>query len=45
MDVDPIGPDVDALDQDSKQATLACRGQAGPAVAEFSGSRHEPALR
>ena len=29
MDVDPIGPDVDALDQGSKQGTLACRGKPG----------------
>ena len=38
------GSDVDAFDQASNQGTLACRGQRGPAVAEFSGARDEPAL-
>jgi hypothetical protein len=30
MDVDPIGSDVDPVDQGGKQGTLACSGQLGP---------------
>ena len=43
-DFDPIGAEIDAFDQGSQQRALAWRGQLGPAVPEFSGSRHEPAL-
>jgi hypothetical protein len=45
MDVDPISPDVDAFDQGSKEGTLACCGQLGPALPDFAGSRDQPALR
>jgi hypothetical protein len=45
MDVDPIGPDVDAFDQSSKEDTLPCYGQLGPALPDFRGSRDQPALR
>src|SRR5215469_14573198 len=40
-----IGPDVDAFDQGGKEGTLACRGQLGPALPEFLGSRDQTALR
>jgi hypothetical protein len=36
---------VDALDQGSKQGTLACRGEVGPALGELRGSSHQLALR
>ena len=45
LDVDLIGPDVDAFDQGGKQGTLAYCGQLGPAVSNFPGARDQPALR
>src|SRR5205807_1074532 len=45
MDIDLIGPDVDAIDQDGQEGTLLYSGQLGPAVADFHGARDQPALR
>jgi hypothetical protein len=45
MDVDLIGPDIDALDQGGKEGTLACSRQLGPALPDFCGARNVPALR
>src|SRR5947209_1005706 len=45
MDVDLMGPDVDALDQRGKEGTLAWSGQCGPALPDLRGACHEPALR
>jgi hypothetical protein len=45
MAVDPLGPDIDALDQGGKDGALACSRQLGPALADLGGSRDEPALR
>ena len=45
MDVDLIGPEVDAFDEGGKEGTLACSGQLGPAPPNFGGSRDEAALR
>jgi hypothetical protein len=44
MDVDPIGPDVNAFDQSGKQGTLPRCGQLGPARPDVLGSRDQPAL-
>src|SRR5947209_2168459 len=45
MDVDLMGPDVDALDQRGKEGTLAWSGQRGPALPDLRGACDEPALR
>jgi len=45
MDIDLIGPDIDALDQGGQKGTLACSRQLGPALADFPGARNEPVLR
>ena len=45
MDIDLIGPDIDALDQGGQKDTLSCSGQLGPALADFPGARDQPALR
>jgi len=45
MDIDLMGPDIDALDQGGQEGTLSCCGQLGPALADFQGTRDEPALR
>src|SRR5262249_23488930 len=45
MDVDLIGPDVDALDQAGEGGALACSGQLGPALPDLGGAGDEPALR
>jgi hypothetical protein len=45
MDIDLIGPDIDAVDQGGQEGTLSCSGQLGPALADFRGARDEPALR
>src|SRR6516225_5767612 len=45
MDVDLIGPHIDALDQGCKEGTLACSGQLGPALPDLGGAGDEPALR
>jgi hypothetical protein len=45
MDIDLMGPDIDAVDQGSKEGTLSCSGQPGPALADFHGARDQPALR
>src|SRR5262249_61486109 len=45
MDVDLIGPDVDALDQAGEDGTLACSRQLGPAPPDLGGAGDEPALR
>jgi len=44
MNVDPVGPDVDALDQAGKEGSLARAGQLGPALGKFRGAREQPAL-
>ena len=44
-DVDLVGSDVDALDQDGNQRTLACSWQLGPDLADFRGSCDDAALR
>jgi hypothetical protein len=44
MDFDPMGPDINAVDQGGKEGTLACSGQLGPALADFRGARDQPAL-
>src|SRR6516162_10061821 len=44
MDLDLIGPDVNAFDQGGEEGTLPCCGQLGPAPADFPGSRHHPVL-
>ena len=38
MDVDPIGSDVDALDQGGQEGALSCCGQLGPALVDFRGA-------
>jgi hypothetical protein len=45
MDIDLIGPDVDALDQAGEDGTLACSRQLGPALPDLGGAGNEPALR
>ena len=45
MDIDLIGPDIDAVDQGGQKGTLSCSGQLGPTFPDFAGSRDEPALR
>jgi hypothetical protein len=45
MDVDLIGPDVDALDQAGEDGTLACSRQLGPALPDLGDAGDEPALR
>jgi hypothetical protein len=45
MDIDLIGPDIDAVDQGGQEGTLSCSRQLGPALADFHGARDEPALR
>ena len=45
MDLDLIGPDIDALDQGGQKGTLSCSGQFGPAIADLPGARDQPALR
>jgi len=45
MDIDLIGPDIDAVDQGGQEGTPACSGQLCPALADFHGARDEPALR
>jgi hypothetical protein len=45
MDVDLIGPDLDAADHGGKKGTLACCRQLGPALADLHGSRDQAALR
>jgi hypothetical protein len=45
MDIDLIGPDIDALDQVGEDGTLAYSRQFGPALADFPGARDQPALR
>src|SRR5215831_12726319 len=45
MDVDLIGPDVDALDQAGEDGTLPCSRQLGPALSDLRGAGDEPALR
>jgi len=45
MDIDLIGPDIDAVDQGGQEGTLSCSGQLGPALADFRGARDQPALR
>src|SRR6516164_8106819 len=44
MDIDPIGPNVDAFDQGDKQGTLSYCGQVRPAPADFLGLRDQPTL-
>ena len=44
MDIGPIGPDINAVDQGGQDGTLSCSGQLGPALADFPGARDEPAL-
>jgi hypothetical protein len=44
MDVDPIGPDINALYQRGQEGTLPCYGQLGPVPPNFFGSRDQPAL-
>jgi hypothetical protein len=45
MDIDLIGPDIDAVDQGDQEGSLSGSGQLGPALADFPGARDEPALR
>jgi hypothetical protein len=45
MDVDPMGPDINAVDQGGQEDTLSWSGQLGPALADFPGVRDQPALR
>src|SRR6516164_6913536 len=45
MDIDLMGPDIDAVDQGGQEGTLLCSGQLGPALADFHGARDELALR
>ena len=45
MDVDLIGPDVDALYQAGEDGTLARSRQLGPALPDLGGAGDEPALR
>src|SRR6516164_1414926 len=45
MDIDLMGPDIDAVDQAGQEGTLSCSGQLGPALADVHGARDEPALR
>jgi hypothetical protein len=45
MDVDLIGPDIDAVDQRSEDGTPACSGQLEPPLADLGSSRRETALR
>jgi hypothetical protein len=45
LDLDLIGPDIDAVDQGGQEGTLSCSGRLGPALADFPGARDEPALR
>jgi len=44
MNIDLIGPDIDAVDEGGQKGTLSCSGQLGPALADFPGARDEPAL-
>jgi hypothetical protein len=44
MDLDLIGPDVNAFDQDGKQGTLSYCGQVRPAPADFLGLRDQSTL-
>ena len=43
--VDLMGPDVDAFDQDGKEGMLAWSGQLGPNLPDTGGSRDNPLLR
>ena len=45
LDVDLIGPDIDALDQGGEDDALACSGQLGPTLPELGGACDEPTLR
>ena len=45
MDIDLMGPDIDAVDQGGQEGTLSCSGQLGPALADLAGARDEPVLR
>src|SRR6516162_6892930 len=45
MDIELMGPDIDAVDQGGQQGTLACSGQLRPALADFPGTRYQPPLR
>jgi hypothetical protein len=42
MDIDPMGPDIDAVDQGGQEGTLSCSAQLGPTLADFPGARDEP---
>jgi hypothetical protein len=44
MDLDPIGPDVNAFDQSGEEGTLPCCEQLGPAPPDFPGSSDHPVL-
>jgi len=43
-DVDLVDVHLDPVDQGSKDSTLACHGQLGPALADICGPRDQPLL-